>query len=126
MSVDNADVDAVGPDRQLACPTNTSRDPEPIDIDDPRVTEDGLCSHCFPDGSIPDDVETLLKIGRYDKGIHLPLSYDGERCKFGPYEGYKTFEHLLRKMTIEEWDKLLDGDLSLDEVKQRIEDRGSE
>ncbi|WP_158855582.1 hypothetical protein [Halorhabdus sp. CUG00001] len=124
MSVDNADVDAVSPDRQLACPTNTSREPEPIDADDPRVTEDGLCSHCFPDG-IPEDVETLLRIGRYDKGIHLPKSYDGERCIFGSYDGYTTYEYLLDRMTIEEWDQFLDGELTLDEIKQRIEERGS-
>ncbi|WP_136688645.1 hypothetical protein [Halorhabdus amylolytica] len=109
MSVDSADVDAPGREWTLACPTQSKREPQPVDVDDPRVTADRLCDHCLPDGEIPEDVETLLKIGRYDKGIHLPLSYDGERCNFGPYDDYVSYKQLLEEMTVEEFDRRLEN-----------------
>lgn len=125
MSVDadaeSLDAEPHPPERQLACPTQTDRDPQPIDVDDPRTSADRLCDHCFQDDKIPADVDHLLKLGRYDKGIHLPLSYDGEKCKFGPYDDYRDYKTLLDKMSVEEFDAVVNGELTLEEVKRRLD-----
>lgn len=105
---DESDVDP-GLDRQLACPTNAGRDREKIDIDDPRVTADRLCSHCFPDGEIPADAEYLLQARYHANGFHLPMSYDGKRCKFGEYADYTSYKRLLVEMSVEEFDRRLNG-----------------
>lgn len=108
------------PDRQLACPTQIDREPERVDPDDPRVIPEKLCSHCFQDGEVPDDVENLLQPRHYSADLHLPLSYDGERCAFGPYDDYTSYKLLLKKMSVEQFDGIVDGELTVEEVKRDL------